>query len=326
MINDLFIILAGILWGSMGLFVRGLASYELTSTEIVTVRSLGSLLFLLFIVFIKDRSLFKVKLKDFWCFIGTGIVSLTFFNFCYFTTIQNTSMAVAAILLYTSPIFVVLFSAILFKEKITLLKVVAMILAVLGCALVTLGDGSVRNLTAGSGTSSLGIKGILIGIGAGVGYALYSIFGRYAINKGYSSLTITFYTMLMGTVGANIMAPFPRIISKVKTVLYVRDSVSPNSMPGYPVLFLYIVGLVIVATILPYLFYTKGLRKVENGKAGIMAAIEPIVAAILGIVIFNEALTLLTIAGIVMVLCAIVLLNLKLGVKKTTAEKTAEAE
>lgn len=322
MINDLFIILAGILWGSMGLFVRGLASYELTSTEIVTVRTLGSLLFLLFIVFIKDRSMFKVKLKDFWCFIGTGIISLTFFNFCYFTTIQNTSMAVAAILLYTSPIFVVLFSAILFKEKITLLKVVAMIFAVVGCAFVTAGDGSVQSFAAGSlisaGGSSLGLKGILIGIGAGVGYALYSIFGRYAINKGYSSLTITFYTMLLGTIGANIMAPFPGIISKIKTVLYVRDSVSPNSMPGYPILFLYIVGLVIVATILPYLLYTKGLKKVENGKAGIMAAIEPIVAAVLGIVIFHEALTLLTIIGIVLVLGAIVLLNLKSDVKKTT--------
>ena len=308
MINELMIILAGVLWGSMGLFVRGLASYELTSTEIVTIRSFGSLLFLFLILLIKDRRLFRIKLKDIWCFIGTGIISLTFFNFCYFTTIQATSMAVAAILLYTSPVFVVLLSALLFGEKITPIKIIAMALAVAGCALVTL-KGGAGELTGSN--SSFGITGILIGIGAGVGYALYSIFGRYAINKGYPSLTITFYTMLMGTIGASFMAPIHRIIPKLSVTIKEMDRLSAGSMPNLPILLTFVFGIVIIATILPYLLYTKGLMKVENGKAGIMAAVEPVVAAVLGIVIFAERLGKTTIIGIVMVIGAIVLLNIK---------------
>lgn len=287
-ISVFYVIMAGILWGSMGLFVRGLSKDNLTSLEIVTLRSVGALLFMFFYILIKDRSQLRIRLKDIWCFVGTGIVSLTFFNYCYFTTIQKTSMAVAAILLYTSPVFVVIFSYIIFKEVITKVKICAMLLALVGCALVT-------GILSGE-TGNLNMSGIIIGLGAGVGYAFYSIFGRFALNKGYSSVTITFYTFLLSTLGSLFLTNPAHAVNKVCKGNTVYD-------------LLLIIGISLFVTVLPYLFYTKGLSNIENGTAGIMAAIEPVVAGVLGVVVFHESLGVTTIVGIVMVLASIVMLS-----------------
>lgn len=292
-ISIICILLAGSLWGMMGLFVRGLAADGLTSVEIVFFRTLFAMVMLGLWMLIKDREAFRIKLKDLWCFIGTGIISLTFFNTCYFTTIQMTSMAVAAILLYTSPVFVVILSAILFKEKLTPVKIVALLLAFVGCVFVT--------GVASSGGLAMPIAGILIGIGSGIGYALYSIFGRYAIERGYSSTTISFYTFLTCSAGLLILSP---IISPVSYT--IRKISCGNTF--YDILL--IAGIALFVTVFPYLLYTFGLSGVENGKAGIMASIEPVVASILGIIIYKERMTVSTLVGIVMVLSAVVLLNI----------------
>lgn len=284
------IILAGILWGTMGLFVRGLSEDAFTSMEIVALRVLASLILMAIVIFLYNRKLFRIRLKDWWCFVGTGILSLTFFNFCYFQTIVMTSMSVAAILLYTAPIIVVLLSAVLFKEKINGKKIVAMFLAFLGCIFVT-------GILGGNGLT-ISPKGILIGLGSGLGYALYSIFGRYAIERGYESYTISFYTFLFAAVGTLFLIPIRETAEKLVNGNMGRD-------------FLLVLGISLIATVLPYLLYTIGLTRVENGKASIMASIEPVVATLIGILAFGESMTVTGMAGIVLVLVAIILLNLK---------------
>lgn len=306
-LSVLCVIMAGALWGMMGLFVRNLAADGLTSLEIVVLRSIGSTILMLAILLVTDAvnrrknskhiSLFKIRLKDIWCFIGTGIVSLTFFNLCYFTTIQMTSMAVAAILMYTSPIFVVIFSAILFGERITGKKIVALVLAFAGCALVT----GIVSVNAGEGMV-MPVKGILLGIGSGVGYALYSIFGRYALERGYRSETITFYTFLFAAIGICIVSPFlcpiPEIVTKLAGGNTAKD-------------ILLTIGQSLLSTVLPYLLYTKGLSGLENGMAGIIASVEPVVAAILGMVVYGERLTVSGYVGVALVLGGIVILNMQ---------------
>lgn len=290
------IIAAGSLWGMMGLFVRGLASETLSTMEIVFFRSVVAAFIMLVVILFTDRKSLRVKLKDIWCFVGTGLVSLTAFNICYFSTIQRTSMAVAAILLYTSPIFVVLLSGLLFKERITWIKIVALIVAFAGCVFVT-GIVSSEGLV-------MDITGILIGIGAGVGYALYSIFGRYAIDRGYGSITITFYTFVFASIGMFVTSP---LLSPIG--ITIEKIASGNTLKSV----MLIAGIALFATVLPYLLYTYGLSGVENGKAGIMASIEPVVAAVLGIIVYKEELSVSTFAGVILVLASIVLLNVKSG-------------
>ena len=278
-----YILTAGALWGSMGLFVRRLGDAGCSSAEIAQLRSLVTALVLFLYLMIRDRSLFRIRLRDLWCFFGTGVLSIVFFNVCYFTTIELTSLSVAAVLLYTAPAFVIILSAILFKERITGKKILALVLTLIGCICVS---GLLR------GGASLTLKGFLVGIGAGVGYALYSIFGRYALDRGYRSLTISFYTFLFAVFGT---IPFVSMHN-------VWHAVSSGAAQTA---FICLFGL--VTTVLPYIIYTKGLQGVENGQASILASVEPVVATILGIVVFHEILHPDEIAGIVLILGAILI-------------------
>lgn len=286
--GTIFVILAGALWGAMGIFVRGLAHCGLSSIEICLVRMFVSTVLMTGYFFVFNRSALKIKLKDVWCFIGTGVLSLTFFGYCYFTTIQMTSMSVAAVLLYTSPVFVLILSAMLFKEKITKRKIACIIIAIIGCAFVS-------GLVANAGGSNISIKGVLFGIGSGLGYGLYSIFGRFAINRKYGPLTITYYSFLFSTVALLFLTDPLLVINKIGT-----GNVNIN--------IIYVIGTAIVVTILPYIFYTVGLTKVENSRAAVLACIEPIMATLFGFIVFHEVLNLGEIVGVVLVLLAIILL------------------
>ena len=186
---------AGCLWGTMGLFSRSLGEIGIGSAGAIFVRcALAALLFLLTIL-LKDPAQLKVKPKDFWCFFGSGVCSLLFFTYCYFTAISLMSLSSAAILLYTAPAIVMLLSALLFRERITGRKLAALVLAVAGCALVS-GLGSGATVTA---------WGLLYGLGAGFGYALYSIFARCALDRGYGSNTVNFYSCLLAALGSALI-------------------------------------------------------------------------------------------------------------------------
>ena len=281
------VLAAGTFWGTMGFFARslyaaGFGPLEVAQTRITTGLILVGLYILLF-----NRSQFKVKLKDIWCFLGTGIVSLLLFSTCYFSALNYTSLAVAAILLYTAPFFVMLLSLLLFKEKMNSKKVIALILAFTGCVLVS-GVG---------GDESFSWIGILLGIGSGFFYALYSIFGRYAINRGYGAWTMTFYTFLFCSIGCAFLSDWQVIGS-------VMAASSGN--------ILWVLGLGFVTAFLPYVLYSTGLEYMESSKASILASVEPVVSALFGVFVFHETLSIWGVLGIVMVLGAIVILNVKL--------------
>ena len=286
--GTIFVILAGSLWGAMGIFVRGLASCGLSSIEICFVRMLVATLLMTGYFFVFNKKALKVKLRDLWCFVGTGVFSLTFFGYCYFTTIQMTSMSVAAVLLYTSPVFVLILSAILFKEKITKKKIACIVIAIMGCALVSGLIGSASGV-------NLPLKGILFGLGSGLGYGLYSIFGRFAIKRKYGALTITYYSFLFSTIALLFLINPSKIINKLST-----GRVDIN--------IIYVIGTAIVVTILPYIFYTLGLTKIENSKAAVLACIEPIMATVFGFIVFHEVLSVGEIVGVALVIIAIILL------------------
>lgn len=281
----LFVLAAGIMWGCMGLLVRPLSDIGLVTMDICFLRGVVTFVVMFAGLLLFDRSALKIKLKDVWCFVGTGALSVSFFNFCYFKTITLTSLSVAAVLLYTAPAFVMVMSFFLFKESMTKKKIVALVLAFIGCVLVS-------GIVTGSG--ALNAKGILVGLGAGFGYALYSIFGRYALQRGYRSMTITFYTFLFASLTTVFLVDVSSIINIVGT----------HSRLG-----MYGAFMILFVTLFPYLCYTKGLSGMENGTASVIASVEPVVATVLGILIYKEEMTLVNGLGMVFVLLSIVVLN-----------------
>ncbi len=259
------VLASGVLWGLIGIFNRRLTGAGLSVGSIVLIRNFGSMLLLGLLFLLKDPGIFRIQWKHLPLFLGTGLVSVLLFTLCYFTCQRLCSLAVAAVLLYTSPAFVVALSALVFKDRITKRKLAALLLAFLGCTFVT---------GIWSGRAEVSFWGAALGVASGLFYGLYSIFGRLALAH-YKPFTVTFYTFLFAGLGALI-------------ALRPAELAAGFAVPGVA---LASVLLIIVSTVAPYLLYTYGLSGMDGGKAAILASIEPVTAAIVGVLAFGEPMS-----------------------------------
>ena len=286
------VILAGCLWGTMGIFVRHLNAIGLEAMEIVEARAAltAAIMFSALVLFRRD--LLRVNIRDLWVFAGGGMASVILFNYCYFQTIQRASLSTAAILLYTSPVFVLLLSVPLFGERLTKKKILCLMMAITGCALAS---------GVAAGGMALSPMILLFGLGSGFGYGLYSIFSRFALQRGYHPITITAYIFLFGAIGGIPLTDFGQL----------------GTVTAQPQDLLYLVVYTIVTTIIPYTAYTTGLQQMENGVAAVLACIEPVMATVFGIFFFSEMPSLSGWTGIALVLAALTILNLQPKHQKT---------
>lgn len=124
---------------------------------------------------------------------------------------------------------------------------------------------------------------VLLGLGAGFFYALYSIFGRYALAH-YDSMTVTMWTFLFAGPASLVL-------------LRPSELAAAFSAPGTWL------------TAAPYLLYTWGLARVESGRASILASLEPVMASLAGTLLFHEPLSAATLAGIACVLAGVSILR-----------------
>ena len=249
-------------------------------------------------------------------FIANGLLSLLFFIFCYTAAIKYTKIATAAALLYTAPAIVMVLSALLFHERMTVRKVLCCLLAVIGCAFASgiggelfLSSAGVESAAAGatatgvtaSGTAAAGAAsamitpaGLLLGLGAGLGYALYSIFSRIILNRGYSVYTNVFYSFGVAMLGFMSLSIADGSIGQVfenpaRTALALLCGVLTGS--------------------LAYVLYTAGMKGMETSKAAQLTTIEPVTAALLGCFLFHQPLSVWEIIGIVMVVGSVIMMN-----------------
>jgi drug/metabolite transporter (DMT)-like permease len=215
-------------------------------------------------------------------FVGSGIVSVLGLSLVYFQCQTECSLAVAGILLYLAPSFVVLMSAALWKAPITRRKVTALVLALAGCGLVS-------GLVGGELTASP--QGLLLGVASGFCYATYTVFAHYALQH-YDSLTMTYWTFVFAGLGS--------LVFWDTQVMMTVFSLAQGIIGA--------LGLAVIATVLPYILYTTGLEGVESGKASIIANVEPVVGALVGVFVFGETLSIWVILGIICVLGGVMLL------------------
>ena len=272
---------AGVLWGIIAIFISLLKEIGFNSLQCVAIRVFFSALCLVIYLSIFDRSKLKIEFKDIIYFLGTGILSIIFFNYCYFEAIEVIGgVAIPALLLYMAPIFVMIMSFFFFHEKLNKRKVLALFITIIGLCFIT---------------GAFSQEVILLGLGAGFGYALYSIFSKMIIDK-YEAVTIITYTFVVAAIGS---IPLSGIIYHVNELLSLQAIIA-------------IIGLAIFCTVMPFLLYTTGLKKLEAGKASILATIEPIVSAIVGLIFFQEVFDLTKILGMICIISAILILNLNL--------------
>lgn len=280
------IIFAGVLWGVMGVFVRYLTAFGFSPIQIVCGRLTVAALLFAVILFIKEKECFYKGLKDIPLFLLIGLGNILLFTWCYFTAINMMDVSAAAILLYTSPIWVMLVSVLVFKERLTKHKCLSIILAFGGCVMISgIAGGTINPI------------GVIVGVLSGIGYGMYSIFSTIAMKRGHTTLTITSFSFFFASIGAWFLASPIDFIDKYTNSDVTLTLIGVTLLMGF------------VTAFLPFLFYTKGLESVVASKAAVLVTVEPIVATLVGVAVFKEEITIIHFMGIVCVLSAIFILS-----------------
>lgn len=277
---------AATLWGAIGISVRYIAEFGLSSIQTACFRIFVTTFSLFLYILLTDASKFRIQICDLKYFFGSGILSILLNNVCYAVSVQLNSLSTAAILLYTSPFIVVLLAHICFKEKLTVQKVIALTIGFGGCIL-TIGLGMFTE-------NALTFVGLIAGIGSALGYALYNLFTKVLVKK-YHTLTVAFYTFLLAFIGVLFFSSPLQIVEKVAQI--------PGRIP-------FAVLSAALTSALPYLLFPVALRHMESGKASIVATFEVAASSIFGFILYQEKLEVMNLVGILLIVVAIVILNI----------------
>ncbi len=277
------IILAGVFWGSSAIFVHYLAPYGVSSLQMTLIRAMVAFLVFCGYGILKDRSIFRATGKELLLFAGGGIA---FFGTaaCYFSSMQATSVSTAVVLMYTAPIFVMIYSVLFLKETLTPLKTVAVLAMLIGCGLVS---GIIGGL-------KFDFLGILIGLLSGLFFSAYNIIIKIEMCNQSNPMTATFYCFLFASLLGLLMGEpwqLPSFIAKDLAVL--------------PLMLL----LGICTCVLPYFLYTLALKTLPAGTASALATMEPMSAALFSIFLFAEPTSVDSVLGIILILGAVFLLG-----------------
>ena len=283
----LSVIGAGTLWGLIGVFVNILAAKGFAPLQITTLRVTTAMLVTALIILYMDRRLFCIRPTDWWMFFGNGVAGLVFFSWCYFNAIAGGSLAVAALLLYTAPAFVMLMSVVLFHEKLTKEKIIALVVTFIGCGCIT---------GAFAGNLVVSRQTMIYGLASGFGYALYSIFGKPATKK-YSPLTVSLWCFIFASA---FTLPLSGLSGKA-------------SLFSGTTVWIGILGIGMISCVFPHILYMRGLQTLDAGHAAILATIEPVVASVVSFLFLGETFTWQKLLGIVLILSAVPILNRKTG-------------
>ena len=274
-----FIVIAGILWGTSGLFSHLLTPFGFSPVQMTTLRGVISMVFMVVFILIKNPKLFLLPKKEMLLIFGSGS-SLFLTAFTYFASIKASSVSTAVILMYTAPVFVLIYSVIFLGEKLNVIKLVSIFLMIVGCAFVSGVAGGVKFSPAG----------IIFGIASGIFYSAYNIITKILSMHKVDALTVTNYNFIvMSIIGIAVSEPLEIItITSVSIVTIL------------PI----IIGLGAFTCFLPYMFYNFGLRDIPAGTATTLGIIEPLSATVFSVAFLDERLTLPLVIGMILILAA----------------------
>ena len=280
----LLVILAGILWGTSGIFVHYLAPLGFTSVQMTAMRSGVATIILIGYALLRDRSLFRVRKIEL-CIFALTAIGLFGTGTCYFYSMQTSSISTAVVLMYTAPIYVMIFSVLFFGERISALKLVSVLCMLVGCALVSGVAGGMK----------FSYSGIMMGVLSGISYGAYNILTKLSMRRGTKPLSATLYVFL-----------FTAVISFSNCT----HSAFFGNIAKAPALSLSLMlGIGVVTFVLPYVFYTLAMRELDATTTSAMGIVEPMSATLFGVMLFGERLDIYSGSGVFLILTAILLLS-----------------
>jgi len=279
------ILVAATLWATLGIIFKALiGDYGLSRITIAFFRASLSAVVLFAALALRRPCALRVNVRDVLFFAAFGLFGIAAFYIVYVTAIDLAGMSVAAVLLYTAPAWVALISAVFLGEKITPVKLVAVTLAMTGCALVAR-VYDVRGLR-------LNWLGILAGLGAGLTYALYSVFNKVGLRR-HDGWTVLAYGLLAGSMFLAPLQSLPLLVAALR-------------QPGAVA---WLLVLALGPTLGAGLSFNAGLRYVQVSSASVVATLEPVIASILAFAFLHERLDPAQLIGGGLILAAVVFLT-----------------
>lgn len=271
------IISAASCWALIGIFSFVAYGQGIQPMEVAFWRAVLSwVFFAVQAVMRKETQLVK---KDIPLLVLFGFFGISAFYVSYLFAIKEGGAAFASVLLYTAPAWVVACSFFIFREKLTISKITAVLMVVTGVLLISSAGGNSNSPNA------LGFVAVFSGLTAGFCYSLYYTMGKYFTSR-YSSANLFFYVLPVGALG---ILPFVEFGDKSATAWLALLAVS------------------FISTFIANYCYYQGLKYLEAGRASIVATIEPVVAATFAYLILGEYFTSLGYVGAAMIISAVLL-------------------
>lgn len=280
-----YVLIAGaaVIWGTMGVLGKLAFEYGIDPITLIALRLLISSLTILTPVAFLKRNLLRIERSYLPQFLMLGVLGTAFQRIAYFYAIDLTTVTTAAILFYTYPILVTIYSSLFLKEKITSSIIFSMILAFSGVALV------VR--TYDVSLSSVSFFGVVSGVFSSIFFVSYFLITK-RLRQSYTNWTLILYG---DGIGALVLVPM---------VLF-----SFSEVLTYPLqLWLLVLAIAWFPSLLAYLMYSYALKEVESTKGSVLGILEPLSAASFSATILGEAVQLLQVLGAVLALTGVALI------------------
>ena len=285
--------LASSLWAISGISGEILfKKYNFSSDWLVSVRTLisGILLFVI-VIFIEKKSVLKPlkNKKDFIGIILFGTAGMYLVQYTYFKTIELSNVSFSTILQFTAPFFIFIYESIKNKKIPAFSTLILLFMTILGVVFIAT-KGKISSL-------SVSPEALLFGLISAIMIAFYSIYPKKLLKK-YGSITVVGWGMIVGSVISNIVHPIWKIQGNVNTESIIQVTV-----------------VVILGTSVAYLIYIASLNYISSSLAGILTAFEPVLAAILSVIIFRLKFSFVELIGFILVFVSIFILEKRLWLK-----------
>lgn len=268
------LIIAMFIWGSIGIFVRYI---DFTSSQIALVRAIVGSIFLIVFSLISKEHLSKEKIKSNLLVLVACGICLGFNWIFLFQSYNYTTISTSTICYYLAPIIVMFVSPVLLKEKLTHVKALCILAAMIGMLCIV-----------GIDKSSMGgnnIVGIIYGLSAACLYA-----GVVILNKFLKDISGRDSSVVQLSVAAIFLLPY----------VIFTEKISLTGVSSQSIILLLIVG--IVHTGIAYLIYFTVIQKLESQTVAIYSYVDPISAIIMSAIILSESMSLLQILGGILIL------------------------
>lgn len=265
-----------LIFGTIGVFVRYI---PLPSSMIAAVRALVGTVFLLLVIRLKGQRLSLASIKKNIGILAVSSICMAFNWILLFEAYRYTTVATATLCYYLAPVFVVLASPFLLKERLTMSKALCSLAALVGMLLVS-------GVLEGNVSGSDNLRGVLFGLGAAVLYATVIL-----LNKRLKDISSYDQTSMQLGISALVLIPY---------VLLTESPAAVLSLDGRGLLLLLAVG--IVHTGLAYALYFGSMRHLRAQTIALYSYVDPVAAILISALFLRESMGLMDVLGALLVL------------------------